>query len=305
MHLVPVSFQPQVQDRRVDGRARRLGGVDSADVALRAAAALGPYFAWERRSGSDVPEKGRGPAGDFPVPGGRAGEYVPAPGRRSGGDWRPLAELSEPEAVADRVGAARVVLAGPPRAVASVTFLGIASRLVSPPFAALVLVGVLPVPDRLWWRSVPRGPMPLAYEVATAAPADATPVAAVLTRTVTPVLHAFADRYRISANVMWGNVASALAGAAGVLADSRPEHAERAGRILEQALTDPPLAGTGTVVRPDPAQARRFLIRRSCCLYYRIPGGGICGDCVLMPHAERRRSWAAALTRSVAPPTSP
>ncbi|WP_250213408.1 (2Fe-2S)-binding protein [Acrocarpospora catenulata] len=24
-----------------------------------------------------------------------------------------------------------------------------------------------------------------------------------------------------------------------------------------------------------------FFVRRSCCLYYRVPGGGTCGDCVL------------------------
>jgi hypothetical protein len=225
---------------------------------------LGPYFAWERRS--------------------------------TAAGWLPLVELSDPDALAERVVAAGTVLAGPPRAVASVTFLGIASRLVSPPFAAFVLAGVLPVPDRLWWRPVPSGPLRIAYEIATAAPADAaTFVAASVTDTVGPVLRAFADRYRISAKVMWGNVASALAGAAGVLADSRPEHADRAGVVLERVLAGPPLAGAGTMVRPDPARARRFLIRHNCCLYYRIAGGGVCADCVLMPEAARRRAWAAAL----------
>ncbi|MFV2120727.1 (2Fe-2S)-binding protein, partial [Streptomyces sp. Act-28] len=35
--------------------------------------------------------------------------------------------------------------------------------------------------------------------------------------------------------------------------------------------TDPDLAGTlrGPALR-----------RRTCCLYYRCPGGGLCGDCV-------------------------
>jgi hypothetical protein len=244
-----------------------LSDVDSADLAFHAAAELGPYFAWERRSTTS--------------------------------GWRPLAELSDPGAVAERVDAARAVLAGPPRAVASVAFLGIASRLVSAPFAALVLTGVLPVPDRLWWRPVPSGPLPIAYGAATAHSGPF--VATVVTHTVAPVLGAFADRYRISPKVMWGNVASALAGAAGVLADSRVEHADRAGVVLEQALAEVPLAGAGTVVRPDPSRARRFLIRRSCCLYYRIAGGGICTDCVLMPDSVRRRAWAAAFARSPTP----
>jgi hypothetical protein len=252
--------------------------VGAVDDALRAAAAVGPYFAWERRL-IDLPAAGRGPDGD----------------------WRPLAELSSPEVICERVEAARAVLDGPARAVASVSFLGIASRLVSAPFAALVLTGVLPVPDRVWWRPG-SGPPAIAYDTATAGKPDAgTLVATAVTGTVEPVLRAFASRYRISLTVMWGNVASALAGAAGVLADSRDEHADRAGVLLEQALAESPLTGTGAVVRPDPSSGRRFLVRRSCCLYYRIAGGVFCADCVLMPDAERRRAWAFAVRRSAAP----
>jgi FhuF 2Fe-2S C-terminal domain len=222
--------------------------------------------------------------------------------RAFGGDWRPLASLTKPDVVTERVDAARAVLDGPARAVASVTFLGIASRLVSAPFAALVLTGVLPVPDRLSWRPVPSGPLPIAYETATAGPADArTLVATAVTGTVEPVLRAVANRYRISLKVMWGNVASALAGAAGVLADSRGDHADRAGMLLERALAEAPLAGVAAVVRSDASSARRFLVRHSCCLYYRIAGGSICADCVLMPDPDRRRAWAATVARSPAP----
>jgi ferric iron reductase protein FhuF len=126
-------------------------------------------------------------------------------------------------------------------------------------------------------------------------------VVTAVTDAVEPVLRAFANRYRISPKVMWGNVASALAGAAGVLADSRGEHADRAGVLLEQTLAEAPLAAAGAVVRPDLSSARRFLVRRSCCLYYRIAGGDICADCVLMPDAERRRARAKTLRRSGVP----
>jgi FhuF 2Fe-2S C-terminal domain len=114
--------------------------------------------------------------------------------------------------------------------------------------------------------------------------------------------------------VLWGNVASALAGAAGMLADMYPDGqaahpgasgaagladragvAERAGVIVAQALAQPPLAGTGRLVRPDPEHARRFLVRHNCCLYYRIPGGATCGDCVLTPEPARRRHWRSVL----------
>ncbi|MEU1022927.1 (2Fe-2S)-binding protein, partial [Streptomyces sp. NPDC005904] len=47
---------------------------------------------------------------------------------------------------------------------------------------------------------------------------------------------------------------------------------ERALRLAEALFDHPDLRTTGTL---DPAAFRR----RSCCLYYRCPGGGVCGDC--------------------------
>ncbi|MEY7980314.1 (2Fe-2S)-binding protein, partial [Streptomyces pilosus] len=52
----------------------------------------------------------------------------------------------------------------------------------------------------------------------------------------------------------------------------RADVADRAGRLARELLTDPSLAGAGTLT----GTAFR---RRSCCLYYRVPGGGVCGDC--------------------------
>jgi hypothetical protein len=234
--------------------------VVTPDEALRAAAAVGPYFVWEPWS--------------------------------AGAGWRPLAELTDPEVVAERVLAARGALvtmfgldedAVPPRVIASITFLGLASRLLSPALGAQVLGGVLPAAE-LWWKPVAGGPWPIAYRDAVAGEALLAPVP--------PVLAAFQERFALSPQVLWGNVASALAGAAGLLPD-----AERAFAVVAAELAEPPLAGMGSLVRPDPRYARQFLVRRNCCLYYRIPGGGFCGDCVLTPPAERRRGWAAALSR--------
>lgn len=42
--------------------------------------------------------------------------------------------------------------------------------------------------------------------------------------------------------------------------------------LAAELFTHPRLAPTGTLT----GSAFR---RRSCCLYYRVPGGGICGDC--------------------------
>jgi hypothetical protein len=108
---------------------------------------------------------------------------------------------------------------------------------------------------------------------------------------VGPILSAFQREYRLSTKVLWGNVASGLAGAAGMI--GRPEAFD----LVDDVLRVPPLRGTGEFFRPDPAVDRRFFVRRSCCLFYRIPGAGTCGDCVLTPQDVRRQQWQAALSR--------
>jgi ferric iron reductase protein FhuF len=112
------------------------------------------------------------------------------------------------------------------------------------------------------------------------------------------VAAAFGTTFRLSPQVLWGNVASALAGAAGLLAEAFPARAEAAGQLTAELLRQGPLRGTGEVVQPDPALPRRFLVRRSCCLFYRVPGGGTCGDCVLVPDDVRHQQWQAVLARS-------
>ncbi|MEV0721006.1 (2Fe-2S)-binding protein [Asanoa sp. NPDC050611] len=252
----------------------------AAGPALAAAAAIGPYFAWEAWSAD--------------------------------GGWRPFTELLTPDVVHSRVSVARSTLVSafglapsdvPSRVVASVWFMGVSARLLSPPLGAAVAGGALPLATRanLWWRPVASGPMPMAYGT-VAARAELSPagiaaelVAGPLAETVTPLLEVFRDTFRLSSKVLWGNVASALAGAAGVLADTMPRHASRVGAVLDHASTLAPLAGTGSVIRPDASSARRFLVRANCCLYYRIPGGGTCGDCVLTSEDDRLRQWAAIL----------
>ncbi|MFC7534016.1 (2Fe-2S)-binding protein [Actinoplanes sp. GCM10030250] len=251
---------------------------DAAASALRSAARLGPYFTWE--------------------------PYDDGPG------WRPLRTLLDPTVIAERVGAGRRTLARmgglaprdiEERAAASIIFLGLASRLLSPVLGAVAVGGALPIPDRerMWWRPVEGGPMPIAARGLTA---QQTRVGAAptLARTaiqglVEPVLDVFRERFALSPQVLWGNVASALGGAAGMIADAAPSCAERAASVVEAVLDLEPLRGTARLIRPDPAKARWFLVRNNCCLYYRIPGGGTCGDCVLTPEPARLRTWAAAL----------
>jgi hypothetical protein len=262
--------------------------VDAAE-ALAAAAGAGPYFALEPWA--------------------------------EGAGWRQAGLLvSDPAALASQVTHARAVIAGQAgvapaevaeRVAGSIVFLGLASRLVSPSLGAAVLGGVVPylTLDNLWWRPVDRGPMPLAAgpvtgrEIGDAPAGRALDDAAVLLSErcvqgmADPVADAFRTLFRLSPLVLRGNIASALAGAAGMLARSFPDQAETAGQLTARILALGPLRGTGEFVQPDASQPQRFLVRRSCCLYYRVPGGGTCGDCVLIPEHIRRQQWQAALRR--------
>jgi hypothetical protein len=190
--------------------------------------------------------------------------------------WRPFAQLLDADVVAERVAVSRQGLvamfgldeaAVPERVVASVLFLGYASRLLSPPLADALRGEVRAAgPGDLWWKPVPGGPLPMAVSPVGARPAGDLFDVAVL-GLVAPLLEVFRARFRLSPHVLWGNVASALGGAAGQLG-------EGAWPAVAGLLDRPPLAGTA-IVGP------RSLRRRNCCLYYRIPGGGTCGDCVL------------------------
>ncbi|WP_433824475.1 (2Fe-2S)-binding protein [Actinoplanes sp. CA-015351] len=232
------------------------------DDALRVAARIGPYFVWEPFDGDP--------------------------------EFRPITELSDPDRLTARVGAARDMLArmgGLPRedlserVVASTVFLGLAARLVSAPLAAAVVGGAIPLVTgpRVLWRPADSGLMPVAYRnvgFEGCAGSEAGAIAAALTGTVVndlvkPLLSAFRERFVLSPQVLWGNVASALGGALTMIST------ERAAAVVGAMLTQGSLAGTATLMRPDPSRERWLLARNNCCLYYRIPGGGTCGDCVL------------------------
>ncbi|MFC7279094.1 (2Fe-2S)-binding protein [Paractinoplanes rhizophilus] len=234
--------------------------------ALRGAEALGPYFMWEQW------QEDRG--------------------------WRPLSELLDAGVVAERVEVARQALVRRSglsaeqigaREVASITFLGWASRLVSPLLGAVAISGVLPRAEigHLWWRPGPESPLPIACSEATEGDFDLDVVGA--------LLEVVSERFALPEHLLWGNVASALGGAAGMIADSAPEHAAEAAAIVERLLRRAPLKDTAVLAQPDRTRARWFLVRRNCCLYYRIPGAGKCGDCVLTPEALRRQHWDGVL----------
>ncbi|MEU9138728.1 (2Fe-2S)-binding protein [Streptomyces sp. NPDC048404] len=162
------------------------------------------------------------------------------------------------------------------RVAVSVAQQGLAARFWSIALGAAALCGRVPdldpellnwdpdasAPDDLWLREVRFRPV---------ADLDAVVRAGLLV----PLSAALRSRHRVSPALLWGNAGSALAGTVRQLdrwarAHGRPDVAERARTLGGGLLAHPDLSGT-----LDPGTLRR----RSCCLYYRVPGGGVCGDC--------------------------
>ena len=218
------------------------------------------------------------------------------------GPWRPLSRLlTDTGAMADRIAVTTERLGTPePRVAASVLHLGIAARLWSPVLGSAVVHRVLLdwTADGLEGKDTPGGPLPLRLPAPSGQPVpDLSQVAEPLYRAVSALLEQLADlilgQVKIAPRLLWGNAASALGGTVRALARERPEYAADALALGDRILGLGYLRGAGGFAEPAPG--RLFFTRTSCCLYYRIPGGGKCGDCVLLDPAVRRAQWAQAL----------
>ncbi|MYT33173.1 ferric iron reductase [Streptomyces sp. SID8354] len=187
------------------------------------------------------------------------------------------------EVVATRLGTAER------RVAASLVHQGLAGRLWSIALAPAVLAGRVPDlgSDTLWWHPARSVPDELWLPSSTALPATSEQdltgqlQTTVLQGHLVPLHRAIGTVCPISSRLLWGNAASALVGALRVLdgwcrRTGRRKAAERAVALTASVLDDPLLRDSGTL---DPAVPE--FSRRSCCLYYRVPGGGLCGDCVL------------------------
>ncbi|MCW2526805.1 MAG: hypothetical protein JWM76_1665 [Pseudonocardiales bacterium] len=222
--------------------------------------------------------------------------------RMDGSGWLPLAELSRPEVLRDRVEAAREVIAErsglaldevEERATASIVFLGWAARLISPAVGCAVLSAQVPGMADVFWQAGVGSPMPLALPSADLAGAvsasdliSACDLAQLVYQravidAIEPLLDAVSKTFSLSSTVLWGDVASSVAGSAKLIAATRPELAPVTEELTDELLSQGPLQGKGAFTRETPS--RRAFRRTTCCLFYRIPGAGYCGDCVLTP----------------------
>ena len=162
------------------------------------------------------------------------------------------------------------------RVAASLAHQGLAARLWAVALGSAALYGEVPDlrPGLLHWDPDGSAPHDLWLSEVHALPATAVD-RVVRQEHLVPLTAALHTRYHVSARLLWGNAGSALAAAVRQIdhwatSRQRPEVAHRTRALAAGLFAHPDLAGT-----LDPASGRR----RSCCLYYRVPGGGLCGDC--------------------------
>jgi ABC-type cobalamin/Fe3+-siderophores transport system ATPase subunit len=200
--------------------------------------------------------------------------------------WRPVKQLYDDSAllaeIVDRVKARMDVTEQ--RVAASTFFLGFAARLWSIGLGTVAgyrLLVDLP-PELLLFRELD-GQVALHLEHPEAARRDdlrSALAAMVLDRHLDPLAVALRRLGPISEKLLQGNSASALLGAA--LVFDRDRATTSGWQLARSICADPRLSAA---VRFGDTDYRRT----SCCLYYRTPYGGLCGDCALSRVPERSR----------------
>ena len=83
-------------------------------------------------------------------------------------------------------------------------------------------------------------------------------------------------RVKLAPALLAGNIASALVGVSRALLSARPDLRRTIVSITNSLLDTGMLAGSGMIT-----SSHLGFTRRSCCLFYRIPDRGKCGDCPL------------------------
>jgi FhuF 2Fe-2S C-terminal domain len=196
---------------------------------------------------------------------------------------RPLSDLyGDPRPLRDRIEHVRRVLGAEERVAASLAFQGLSAQLVSAPYAAAVLHGVVPAlsPTVLHFRRSDDGGWVLRATVSELV--DVAELAPLLDALLAPLVAAVRAQVPVSERLLWGNAASTVAAAKRLVAAHRPAAATRAAQLARELLGTGPLAGAGELLPPREPDLVWTFRRHSCCLYYRVPGStGLCDDCVL------------------------
>lgn len=193
-----------------------------------------------------------------------------------GGDaagWHPVAR-SYADGCADLIDAtARRYHTTDLRIGASLVHLGHATRLWSPVLACAIGHGVLPDLDDLQ-RSDDDARLRLPRPAGTPVDSPDALYRVVVGEHLQPL--AAGLRVNLAPALLAGNIASALVGAARALVAARPDLHDATVETTRSLLDTGVLVGSGVLTGPQLG-----FRRRSCCLFYRLPEGSLCGDCVL------------------------
>jgi FhuF 2Fe-2S C-terminal domain len=268
---------PTAEFSEARARAADPGAVRAA---LRDAAGVGPFFVLSVGDGS--------------------GDWRPAVAMYSGGLRDVIASTARQLGVAeDRVAAATV-------------HLGYAARLWSPVLYCALVHGIVPdltdlrvggspsvrlnLPEPRGWQPAghdgPAAVDGLAVQENPAAREEQASLAGlayrmVMSQHLEPMAAGLS--VKIAAGLLRGNAASAMTAALRMLVSTRPALAPAARAMAQTLLATGSLRGTGELTGPG-----LEFMRRSCCLFYRVPNGGTCGDCPLPGTMPRRGSAAPA-----------
>ena len=159
---------------------------------------------------------------------------------------------------------------------ASLLYQGWAARLTSIYAGSVVLSGAAPdlSAGGIWYR-YPEGGGAISLSVAdlSLVPPD-TAWRRLVDANLAPLAEAVRREVHIGRRLLWGNVASAMAGSLAALAQGG--HARLPALIAAPWASPGELAGLGSWTG-SPLRFRRT----TCCLYERLPGAGRCGDCSL------------------------
>jgi hypothetical protein len=186
--------------------------------------------------------------------------------------WRPLSQCYA-DGFADLIDATATRYRTTPRIAASLVHLGHAARLWSPVLACALGHGALPdltTLQRADDGSALRLPEPAGER---AAPSPELLYRVVVQQHMEPLEAGL--RVKLATGLLSGNIASALVGAAQALLAVRPDLRQSIVEVTHALLDTGRLAGSGVIT------GELTFRRRSCCLFYRIPDAGKCGDCPL------------------------
>jgi hypothetical protein len=169
---------------------------------------------------------------------------------------------------------------------ASLVHLGHAARLWSPVLACVLGHGV--VPDLTDLQRADDGaqlrlPEPAGEPIDRGSPSPDLLYGLVVQDHMEPL--AAGLPVKVAPALLYGNIASALVGASRALLSVRPDLRGPVATVTNSLLGTGKLAGSGVITSGD-----LDFRRRSCCLFYRVPAGSLCGDCVLSKTPGANRS---------------